>query len=153
MRALAIGLVVVAACGSKPSTSTTPADPGGTPADPGVVAQTLVGWGQQPAAGGALNLFLEVSDHTGASKSYPLGSAVGPCTPTPGTGGGAADIVTSLTCTSGGVGSAYRVVYRTQLIVLKRAVDPADLPEDVELSFQEILRVDVPIGAKVGPAT
>jgi hypothetical protein len=36
--------------------------------------------------------------------------------------------------------------------VLKRPVDPSDDPNDVEFLFQEVLRVDVPAGSKVGAA-
>jgi hypothetical protein len=147
MRLLSL-LVVIAACGgsSKPATTPTTEPP---PPDPGVLRQTLVGWGQQAGTGGKTNVFLEVGDHTGSSKSYPLGAAVGPCGPA----AGRDDIISVFDCVTSGTGSQYRAVHRGDaIIVLRRAVDPADDPNDIEFSFQEILRVDIPIGAKVGPA-
>lgn len=150
VRALVVVATVLVACGGSKKPSTDPGQGSGSaPPDPGVVAQTLIGWGQQPIPDGKLNLFLEVSDHTGASKSYPIGAVVGPCAVAPPSG---PDAVTVLRCVTAGVGSEYRAVYRGQIIVLMRAVDPSDDPADVELSFREVLRVDVPVGAKVGPA-
>ena len=113
-----------------------------------VPAQTLLGWGRQ-AATGKVNVFLEVADHTGATKSYPVGSATAPCEVIAVT---TANAVTGLRCVTDGVGAEFRAVYRTQIIVLKRPVDPSDDPNDVEFLFQEVLRVDVPAGSKVGPA-
>ncbi|MBP8809823.1 MAG: hypothetical protein KBG48_23680 [Kofleriaceae bacterium] len=148
---LVVLLSVAAACGGSKKSPTEPTPgPGSGPApDPGVVARTLVSWGNVPAPGGALSVFFEVADHTGASKSYPLGAAVGSCGVIAAQG---ADTISALRCESGGVGFEFRAVYRTQIIVLRRAVDPSDNPDDVELSFQEILRVDVPAGSKVGAA-
>ena len=150
MRLGLLALVVVAGCGGSKKA---PTDPGsgsgsGSVIDPGVIARTLIGWGRQATSGTKLNLFLEVADHTGAVKSYPLGTVVGPCDVV----AGADDIVTTLRCVTAGVGSEYRAVYRTDVIVLRRAVDPSDDPNDVELLFQEVLRVDVPAGSKVGAA-
>jgi hypothetical protein len=52
-----------------------------------------------------------------------------------------------------GVGAEFRAVYRGDIIVLKRPVDPSDDPDEVEFLFREVLRVDVPVGSKVGAAT
>ena len=140
------------ACGGSPKPTTEPGAGSGSggAVDPGVVAQTLVGWGRQQAPGGKVDVFLEVADHTGASKSYPVGSATAPCevvaTTTP-------DGVTALRCVTAGVGTEFRAVYRGDIIVLKRAVDPSDEPDEVEFLFREVLRVDVPVGSKVGAAT
>lgn len=140
----------VVACGGSKKTATDPgAGAGSGEVDPGVVAQTLLGWGRQAATGGKLNVFLEVADHTGATKSYPVGTATAPCEVVAAT---TANAVTGLRCVTDGVGAEFRAVYRTQIIVLKRPVDPSDDPNDVEFLFQEVLRVDVPAGSKVGPA-
>lgn len=149
--ALVVLVSLAAACGGskKSPTEPSPGSGSGPAPDPGVVARTLVSWGSVPASGGALNVSFEVADHTGASKSYPLGSAVGPCGVVPPQG---PDAISAYRCETGGVGLEFRAVYRTQIIVLRRAVDPSDNPDDVELSFQEILRVDVPAGSKVGAA-
>lgn len=140
----------LAACGGSKKTATEP-DPGAGSGevDPGVIAQTLLGWGRQAGTGGKVNVFLEVADHTGATKSYPVGSATAPCEVI---AVSTANAVTGLRCVTDGVGAEFRAVYRTQIIVLKRPVDPADDPNDVEFLFQEVLRVDVPAGSKVGPA-
>lgn len=139
------------ACGGSPKPTTDPGGGSGSggAVDPGVIAQTLVGWGRQEMPGGKVNVFLEVADHTGATKSYPVGSATAPCevvaTTTP-------DGVTGLRCVTDGVGTEFRAVYRTDIIVLKRAVDPSDDPNEVEFLFREVQRVDVPAGSKVGAA-
>lgn len=151
-----LGLILVvglAACSG--SSKKKPTDPGagsgsGSTTDPGVVARTLLGWGQQPATGGKVNLFLQVADHTGATRSYPIGDARPPCTDT--AGAADSDIITTLRCVTDGVGAEFRAVFRNEIIVLRRAVDPSDNPDDIEFSFQEILRVSVPAGSKVGAA-
>lgn len=152
MRSITISMVLglaLAACGGKKET-TKPGDGDGTgdgPEPP--IAQTLIGWGQQPATGGKINLFLEVTDHTGASKSYPVGEVTVACQ----TAAGKDDIVTSLVCLQDGTGAELRAVHRNaEIIVLRRAVDPSDNPDDVELSFREITRIEVPVGAAVRPA-
>ncbi len=153
MRAASLALLTgLVACGGKPTPTAPGAGSGsgsGSASDPGVVAQTLVGWGRQPAPGGKVNVFLEVADHTGATKSYPVGAATGPCEVIAGVG---ADAISGLRCTTGGVGVEFRAIYRTDVIVLKRPVDPSDDPGDVEFLFQEVLRVDVPVGSKVAAA-
>ena len=149
------------ACGGSPKPTTEPGAGSGSGAvDPGVVAQTLVGWGRQQAPGGKVDVFLEVADHTGASKSYPLGTTMGSCGVVPASGPDvvtalrcATDGVTALRCVTAGVGTEFRAVYRGDIIVLKRAVDPSDEPDEVEFLFREVLRVDVPVGSKVGAAT
>jgi len=154
-RVVAIWLAVAAAaCGGKKS-STTPG--GGDQADAGPrppVARTLLGWGLRgydpAAASPTTELFLEVTDHNGATRSYPLGEAAGACQPAPGNGD---DIITSLRCVQVVPGAELRAVFRgVDIIVLRRKVDPADDPADLELSFVEVTRVPVPVGSKVEPA-
>lgn len=149
-------LAAATACGGKKS-STTPGEDGtGTGTGPVVTAQTLLGWGisgyNPDAASPKTNVFLEVTDHHGATQSYPLGDIPAPCNPAPGNG---EDIITTLRClTADGTGAEYRAVYRggAEIIVLRRWVNPGDDPGDVELSFQEVSRVPVPTGSKVKPA-
>lgn len=150
MRALVVVALAVAACGGGKKSSTSPGTGSGSGStDPGVVAQTLVGWGRSNPVGGKINVFVEVSDHTGATKSYPVGAVTNPCEVIAATG---EDAVTALRCVADGAGTEYRAVYRNEIIVLRRAVDPSDDPADVELLFQEVLRVDVPVGTKVSAA-
>ena len=150
VRLLVVVASLAAGCGGSSKKPTPEPGPGsGPPPDPGVVAQTLVGWGSVPAPGGKLSVFVEVADHTGASKSYPLGTTMGSCGVVPASG---PDVVTALRCATDGVGHEYRAVYRTAIIVLRRPVDPTDDPADVDLMFQEVLRVEVPAGSKVGAA-
>jgi len=144
--------LALAGCGgkTKPGATPTTIGGGGEPDPQGVIAQTLVGWGRQQAQGGALNLFLEVTDHTGMSKSFPLGGSTTPCNVGRGNG---TDIITTLVCVVDGSGVELRAVFRaSQLIVLRRPVDPSDDPADLELSFREVTRVAVPAGSKVGAA-
>jgi hypothetical protein len=115
-----------------------------------VTVKTTLGWGRQAATGGKTNVFLEVTDHTGKTKSYPLGDQAAPCQVAKGNGG---DIITALMCLADGAGAEYRAVYRgSEIIVLLRPIDPTDDPGDIELSFREIQRVGVPAGAQVAAA-
>lgn len=151
---LALGTVVVlAACGGKKSGTTPDKDPG-SDGPPPVTIQTLLGWGLQgynpEATQPKTRVFLEVTDHHGATQSYPLEEVAAPCSVQVGNG---ADIITVLTCNLQGTGAEYRAVYRgNDVIVLRRWVRPDDDPAEAELSFQEISRVPVPTGSKVKPA-
>lgn len=152
MRLLTIAVIgLLAGCGNgkKATTPTTGSGSGSDGALPDVVAQTLLGWGQHPEPGNKLELFLEVTDQTGRTQSYPLGESDRPCSP----GKGKDDIVTTLQCVVANTGAEYRAVYRgNQIIVLRRPVDPSDDPADIELSFREVQRVDVPVGSRVSAA-
>ncbi len=151
MRALLVVVTALAACGGGKKSPTAPGDGSGSGSavDPGVVAQTQVGWGRSNPVNGKISVFVEVSDHTGATKSYPVGTVVNPCQVIAATG---EDAVTALRCVADNTGTEFRVVYRGELIVLRRAVDPSDDPADVELLFQEVQRIDVPVGTKVTAA-
>lgn len=152
MRRASVLALALAACGGSHKPTTEPGSGSGSGSGSGpvpVMDQTLVGWGRQVTPGGATNVFVEVSDASGATKSYPAGSVPQPCEVIAASG---ADAVTGLRCVKDGVGFEFRAVYRGDIIILRRAVDPSDDPADVELSFQEILRIDVPVGSKVGPA-
>lgn len=151
MRLLTIAVIgLLAGCGNGKK-ATTPTGGSGSGSDlPDVVAQTLIGWGRQEQPGSKWSLFLEVTDHTGRAQSYPLGESTQPCSVGKGNGG---DVITSLQCVTAATGAEYRAVYRAnQIIVLRRPVDPSDDPADIELSFREVQRVDVPVGSKVSAA-
>ncbi len=151
-----IGLGLLA-CGGKKPTSTTPGDGDGSGSGSGsvITAQMLIGWGAQgynpESQSPKTSVFLAVTDHHGATQSYPLGEIPAPCQPTAGNG---SDIITVLSCLQGGAGAEFRAVYRggAEIIVLRRWVSPTDDPGDIELSFQEVSRVTVPTGSKVKPA-
>lgn len=151
MRSISIVLLAAVACGGGKKSVKEPAGGGsGSDEPPPVVAQTLLGWGRQAATGGKTNVFLEVTDHTGVTRSYPLGDSPVPCQPARGNG---TDIITSLLCLADGSGSEFRAVYRNnEIIVLRRPIDPSDDPADIELSFREIERIGVPVGSKVSAA-
>lgn len=152
MRHAALCLLAIAACGGK-KTTVTP-DPGTGSEVPVVTIQHLLGWGLQgynpEAAVPTTKVFLEVTDHHGATQSYPLEDVAAPCSVQQGNG---SDIITVLTCNLMGTGAEYRAVYRgNDVIVLRRWVRPDDDPAEAELSFQEISRIPVPTGSKVKPA-
>lgn len=161
MRWSLISLVLVAAaCGGKKSSTAPAGDGDGAGTGPVVTAQTILGWGTSgynpEAQTPKTSVFLEVTDHHGATLSYPLGDIPAPCSAGPGNG---SDIITTLLCVTpggpdGGTGAQYRAVYRggAEIIVLRRWVNPGDDPGDIELSFQEVSRVPVATGAKVKPA-
>lgn len=154
MRHAALLLLALAACGGK-KTPTNPEPGTGTGTDvPVVTIQTLLGWGLEgynpEAAVPKTKVFLEVTDHHGATQSFPLEDIAAPCSAQQGNGD---DIITVLTCNLQGTGAEYRAVYRgNDVIVLRRWVRPDDDPAEAELSFQEISRVPVPSGSKVKPA-
>jgi hypothetical protein len=154
MRHAALLLLAIAACGGKKPTTTPEPDTGTGRDVPVVTIQTLLGWGLQgynpEAAQPRTTVFLEVTDHHGATQSFPLEEIAAPCSVQQGNGD---DIITVLTCNVQGTGAEYRAVYRgNDVIVLRRWVRPDDDPGEAELSFQEISRVDVPAGSKVKPA-
>ncbi len=145
-----------AGCGGKQST--TPGTGAGDGSGSGtgtVTVQTLLGWGtpgyNPESATPKTNVFLEVTDHHGATQSYPLGDIAAPCAAAAGNGG---DIITVLSCLNAGSGAEFRAVYRggAEIIVLRRWVATGDDPAELELSFQEVSRVPVPTGSKVKPA-
>jgi hypothetical protein len=144
------------ACGGKKPTSTTPGDGDGSGSGPVITAQMLIGWGAQgydpESQTPKTSVFLAVTDHHGATQSYPLGDISAPCQPAAGNG---TDIITVLSCLQDGTGAEFRAVYRggAEIIVLRRWVSPTDDPGDIELSFQEVTRVTVPTGSKVKPAS
>jgi hypothetical protein len=154
---LVAAVAACTACGKK--SSTTPSGDGdGTGSGTGAVvtAQMLLGWGMQgynpESATPKTSVFLEVTDHHGATQSYPMGDVQAPCMPAAGNG---ADIITTLMCQTNGSGAEFRAVYRggAEVIVLRRWVSPEDDPGDIELSFQEVSRIPVPTGSKVKPAS
>jgi hypothetical protein len=151
MRLLMIVVLGLAAAGCPGKQTTTPTSGSGSGSElPEIVAETTLGWGRQPVTGGKLNLFLEVTDHTGQTRSYPLGESAVPCQVGQGNG---KDIITTLSCLADGMGAELRAVYRgSEIIVLRRPVDPSDDPLDVELLFREVQRIDVPVGSKVSAA-
>jgi hypothetical protein len=165
MRCLVIcGLVAaVVACGGKKSSTTPPgsgSDGAGDGAGSGtgaiITAQMLLGWGisgyNPESSAPKTDVFLEVTDHHGATQSYPMGDVAAPCTPGAGNG---ADIITSLLCLQNGSGAEFRAVYRggPEVMILRRWVSREDDPGDIELSFQEVSRIPVPTGSKVKPAS
>lgn len=146
---------VLAACGGtqKPGGSGAGSGPGSEP-PPQPIAQTLLGFaasGYDQGTSKPSKIFLEVTDHNGSMQSYPVGDAAAPCERTAGNG---SDIVTAMRCDVNGTGAELRAVYRgADIIVLRRNYTPDDDPADVELSFREVMRVPVPPGSSVKPAT
>ena len=146
-------VVVVAACGGTQTPATGAGDGSGSgPTLPS--AKTLLGvsaTGYNPASVHPQNqIFLDVTNHNGATQSYPVGEVAAPCTAATGNG---SDIVVTMRCDVAGTGAELRAVYRGgDVIVLRRNYTPDDDPADAELAFQEVTRVTVPPGSKVGPA-
>lgn len=150
-------VVALAACGGRQTPAGTGSGSGsGSGSGPAApVAQTLLGFsanGYDAANHPKSKIYLEVTNHNGAMQSYEVGEVDAPCTL--GTGNGE-DIVTTMRCDVAGTGADLRAVYRGggDIIVLRRNYLPTDDPADVELSFREVMRVPVPPGASVKPAT
>lgn len=122
---------------------------------PPPAAQTLLSFGSSAydaTTHPQSKIYLEVTNHNGAMQSYPVGEVGAPCAPAPGNGD---DIITTMRCDKAGTGAELRAVYRgtTEIIVLRRNYTPEDDPTDVELSFREVMRVPVPPGSNVKPAS
>jgi hypothetical protein len=121
---------------------------------PQPIAQTLLGFtanGYDEALAKPSKVYLEITDHNGSTQSYPIDDIDKPCERTAGNG---TDIITAMRCDLGGTGSELRAVFRgTDIIVIRRNYTPADDPADIELSFREIMRIPVPPGSSVKPAT
>ena len=148
-------VVVLAACGGTPKTTAGAGSGSGSGSGPTPpTAQTLLGFaasGYDAATHPTSKIYLEVTNHNGAMQSYPVGDAGAPCTPGAGNG---SDIVTTMRCDAGGTGAELRAVFRgTDVIVLRRNYMPGDDPADAELAFVEVMRVPVPPGSKVKPAS
>ena len=150
-------VVVVAGCGGTQTPTTGAGDGSGSGSGPTLpIAKTLLGFsatGYNPASVHPQNqLYLDVTNHNGATLSYPVGAVAAPCTAATGNG---SDIVVTMRCDVAGTGAELRAVYRgtTEIIVLRRNYTPEDDPADLELSFREVMRVPVPPGSKVKPAS
>lgn len=122
---------------------------------PAPIAQTLLSFaasGYDAATHPTSKIYLEVTNHNGAMQSYPVGEVGAPCASAAGNG---ADIIAAMKCDVSGTGADLRAVYRgtTEIIILRRNYTPDDDPTDIELSFREVMRVPVPPGSNVKPAS
>jgi hypothetical protein len=123
----------------------------GTGTGTGVVTvkQTIVRWAPQnmapPQAETPQNkIWLEVTDETGAAKSYPVDDEVdAPCTAE---AGGEMEALGTLRCEVDGTGADYIAVARgSEIILLKKVVAPGEEDND----YEELNRITVPVGSKL----
>ena len=147
-------VVALAACGGRQTPSDPAAGSGSGSGSSTTTAQTLLSFSATGYAEGSApksKLYLEVTNQNGAMQSYPIGEVEAPCQPGAGNG---KDIVTTIRCDVSGTGAELRAVYRgVDIIVLRRNYLPTDDPADVELSFREVMRLAVPPGTSVKPAS
>jgi hypothetical protein len=144
--------LALAACGSKPPAGGTT---GGSGTDPGtgstdvLVKQTVLSFGTTAATGPDVEpprtrAWLEVTDETGASQSFPIDTFDGNCSAE---AGGAMGALGTLRCWWAGAGANVIAVLRgPEIIILRQWVEKA---AEEPLDYEELSRVTIAYGAKV----
>ena len=137
---LVLGL---SACPAKPASTT----PGGGSAGPAVLAKKVaLSWGITPA-GDSSDVYLALTDETGAVASHPIGRYRGTCAVAAPSAGMSA--LTAVKCTYGGTGTELHAVLQggDTIIVLSLVVDEGVAPDP--MARQEVTRIKIPLGAAV----
>jgi hypothetical protein len=140
-------LLVIAACsgGGKKATSGA-----GTGSGPAIYAKKIVmSWGLQKHDQGA-DVFLQVTDETGAMKSYPLGTYEGDCkviTPAP-----EMKAVSAVACNRPATGVEIDAVTTDEEIIILKVNTQSGVAPD-PMSRQELTRVKAPGGAAIESGT
>jgi hypothetical protein len=142
-------VITLGACGGSRHVGTGPGTGSGTGTGVVTVKQTIVRWAPQnmapPQSETPQNkIWLEVTDETGAAKSYPVDDEVdAPCTAT---AGGEMEALGTLRCEADGTGADYIAVARgSEIILLKKIVAPDEEDND----YEELSRISVPVGSKL----
>jgi hypothetical protein len=141
MTRLVITLAFLVSCsGAAKTRSTTGAS------EPVLAKRVAISWGIEKQ-GEMADLFLATTDETGKQVSHPLGRYKGECTVI--TPAREMNAISGVACRTGGTGTELHAVIQggVDVVVLKLGVDPGVTPDP--MSRQEVLRVTVPLGAKI----
>jgi hypothetical protein len=151
MRAVAISALLITA----PALAGCPkSKPDGTTPDDRPARKEVLSWGTTPLAPNGdvprVDVFLAVTDETGKSVSYPLGTYDGACTEI----GPLAEYraITAMSCTHNGAGFQIQISSsRTEIIAAKVPISGTTAPDPMAL--QQITSIPIPLGAAVSVKT
>lgn len=140
---LLLALALLAACGGKAPTGSTPTEP------PVIPKKVALSWGIEKQ-GEMADLFLATTDETGKQISHPLGRYKGDCSVI--TPAKEMNAISGLACRTGGTGTELHAVVEQgeDIVVLQLGIDQGVTPDP--MARQEIKRVKVPAGAKIEAA-
>jgi hypothetical protein len=141
-------LLVIAACSGSGKKATNSGD--GTGSGPAIYAKKIVmSWSIQKHEQSA-DVFLQVTDETGAMKSYPLGTYPGECkviTPAP-----EMKAVSAVACNQPATGVELDAVTTDEEIIILKVNTQSGVAPD-PMSRQEVTRVKAPGGAAIEAGT
>jgi hypothetical protein len=108
--------------------------------------KVALSWGITPA-GESSDIYLALTDETGAVSSHPIGRFRGTCAVAAPSAGMSA--LTAVRCTYGGTGTELHAVLQggETIIVLSLIVDQGVAPDP--MARQEVTRITIPLGAAV----
>lgn len=143
---LVIALALLGSCSGTAKTGST----AGSGASPVIAKRVAVSWGIEQQ-GEAADLFLATTDETGKQVSHPLGRYKGECTVI--TPAKEMNAITGVACRTGGTGTELHAVIQggQDVVVLKLGINPGVAPDP--MAREEVLRVTVPLGAKIEMGT
>jgi hypothetical protein len=147
MTRLVITLVFLGSCSApaKPD-----AKPGSSEAAPIIAKRVAVSWGIEPQ-GEFADIFLATTDETGKQVSHSIGRFKGICTVA--APGKEMKALTAVDCRTGGTGTELQAVveHGEYIVVVKLGIDQGVTPDP--MARDEIMRVKVPLGAKIEAGT
>jgi hypothetical protein len=143
---LVITLALLGSCSGTAKSGST-AGPGESPV---IAKRVALSWGIEKQ-GDAADLFLATTDETGKQISHPLGRYKGECTVI--TPAKEMNAMTGVACRTGGTGTELHAVIQggQDVIVLKLGINPGVAPDP--MAREEVIRVTVPLGAKIEVGT
>jgi hypothetical protein len=154
MTRLAITLAFLASCSGLARRGTTSGSTTGSGEAPSVLAkQVALSWGIEKH-GEMADIFLATTDETGKQISHPLGRYPGECTVI--APAREMNAITGVACRTGrtdGTGTELHAVVQrgVDVVVLKLGIAPGVAPDP--MAREEVMRVTVPLGAKIEAGT
>jgi hypothetical protein len=151
MTRLAITLAFLASCSGTARRGTTSGSTTGSGEGPSVIAkQVALSWGIEKH-GEVADIFLATTDETGKQISHPLGRYQGECTVI--APAREMNAITGVACRTDGTGTELHAVVQrgVDVVVLKLGIAPGVAPDP--MAREEVMRVTVPLGAKIAAGT
>lgn len=151
MTRLTIALALLAACGApaKPDARTGQGSGVSEPA-PIIAKRAVVSWGITPV-GEFADLFLAITDETGKQVSHSLGRYKGNCSVT--VPAKEMNALSGVACRTGGTGTELHAVVQNgdSVVVVRMGIDQGVTPDP--MAREEMMRIKVPLGAKIEAGT